>query len=158
MPPPTLLPSKATDANEPGSSLYTRRTCESTNLSFVGSWPSESNATMVDRPSNRRPLRQLLSVVGRRIEAVVDRTVARAGLDFEGIARRLLMKLRAPHSRCRAWPEFAGTPVVELAIELGSGRCTGCNQKYMGVLGGSNNHEVKELLLRLVPSVEYANC
>jgi hypothetical protein len=154
MPPPTLPPSKAIDANEPGYSLYTRRTFESTNLSFVGSWPSESNATMVDLSGPRRPLRQLLSDVGRRIEAAVDRTAARAGLDFEGIARRLLMKLRAPHSRCRAWPEFAGTPVVELTIELGSGRCTGCNQRYMGALGGSINQEVKELLFRLVPSVE----
>jgi hypothetical protein len=125
------------------------------NLSFVASWGSDSNETVSNLPGPGRPLGQLFSAAGRRLEAVVDRTAARAGLGFEGIARRLLMTLRAPHARCRAWPEFVKTPVVELAIELGSGRCDGCNQKYMmSTLGSTNSHEVEELLLRLIPSIE----
>jgi hypothetical protein len=119
-----------------------------------GSWASDSNATMSGLAGPGRPLGQLLSAAGRGLETVIDRAAARAGWGFEGIARRLLMKLRAPHSRCRAWPEFAKTPVVELAIELGSGRCAGCDQKYMRAVGGANDREVGELLLRLVPSIE----
>jgi hypothetical protein len=84
----------------------------------------------------------------------VDRTAARVGVGYEGIARRLLMRLRAPHTRCRAWPEFAKTPVVDLAIELGSGSCTGCKQRYMHALGGTIDAELGELLMRLVPSIE----
>jgi hypothetical protein len=99
---------------------------------------------------------QLFSAAGRRLDVVVDRAASRLGLSFEGIARRLLMKLRSPHSRCRAWPEFSKTPVIELAIELGSGTCAGCNQKYMRALGTTNDpdREVENLLLRLVPSIE----
>jgi hypothetical protein len=91
-----------------------------------------------------RPLGQLLSAAGRGLETVIDRAAARAGWGFEGIARRLLMKLRAPHSRCRAWPEFAKTHVVKLAIELGSGRCARCDQKYMRAVGGAKDHEVAQ--------------
>jgi hypothetical protein len=101
-----------------------------------------------------RPLGQLLSAAGRGLEVVIDRAAARAGWGFEGIARRLLLKLRAPHSRCRARPGFAKMPVVDLAIELGSGRCAGCDEKYMPTVGGANDREVGELLLRLVPSIE----
>jgi hypothetical protein len=66
------------------------------------------------------------------------------------------MKMRSPHSRCRAWPEFSKTPIIELAIELGTGTCAGCNQKYMRALGTTNDpdREFENLLLRLVPSIE----
>jgi hypothetical protein len=84
----------------------------------------------------------------------VERTAARLGFGFEGIARRLFMKLRAPHSRCRAWPEFAKIPVVDLAIELGSGHCAGCGQKYMKAVGATHDREVEDLLFRLASSIE----
>jgi hypothetical protein len=150
---PSLPPSQAAD---PGSSLHIRRKVGSINLSFIGSWGSDSNETTSNLPGPGRPLGQLLSAAGRRLEAVVDRTAARAGFGFEGVARRLFVKLGANHSRCRAWSEFAKTPVVELAIELGSGHCAGCHQRYMTALSGSDSHEIEELLLRLVPSIEWA--
>jgi hypothetical protein len=154
MPPPTPPPAEATSSDKAGASLYLRTRVGSIPFSFAGSWDSDSNETMSNLPGPGRPLGQLLSAAGRRLEAVVDRTVARVGLGFEGVARRLLMKLRASHSRCRAWPEFSKTPVVELAIELGSGRCTGCDQRYMSALGGRHDSEIEELLLRIVPSIE----
>jgi hypothetical protein len=124
--------------------------------SFVGSWGSDSNDTASNLPGPGRALGQLLSAAGRRLEAVVDRTAARAGLDFEGIARRLLMKLCAPHSLCPDWSRFPKTPVVDLAIELGSERCTGCNQSYISALSPIDNRDLKDLL-RLVSSIEYAH-
>jgi hypothetical protein len=154
MPSPALPPSTATDTGEPESSLYIRRRIGSFVFSVRGSRTSDSNATMSGLAGPGRPMGQLLSAAGRSLETVIDRAAARAGWGFEGIARRLLLKLRAPHSRCRAWPGFAKTPVVGLAIELGSGRCAGCDQKYMRAVGGANDREVGELLLRLVPYIE----
>jgi hypothetical protein len=156
MPSPALPPLDTTAAGGPAASLHIRvqRRIGSAIYSFVGSAPSDSNATMSGLAGPGRPLGQLFSAAGRRLEAVVDRTTARAGLGFEGIARCLLMKLRTPHVRCRAWPEFAKTPVLNLAIELGSGRCAGCNQRYMGDMGSVKDREVGELLLRPVHSLE----
>jgi hypothetical protein len=154
MPPSTSPPSEATDAYEQEDFLHMRGRTGSINFSFAGSLRSDSNATMSNLAGPGRVLGLLFSAAGRRLEVVVDRTAARLGLGFEGIARRLFMQLRAPHARCRAWPDFAKTPVVELAIELGSGSCAGCSQRYMSVLGRSNNGEIEELLLRLVPSIE----
>jgi hypothetical protein len=157
MPPPALplLGTAASDGQAASLHIRVQRRIGSAIYSFVGSAPSDSNATMSGLAGPGRPLGQLFSVAGRRLEAVVDRTTARAGLGFEGIARRLLMKLRSPHIRCRAWaPEFAKTPVLDLAIELGSGRCAGCNQRYMGDMGSVKDREVGELLLRLVSSLE----
>jgi hypothetical protein len=122
--------------------------------SFSGSFRSNSNATASNLAGPGRVLGLVFSAAGRRLDAVVERTAARLGLGFEGIARRLFMKLRAPHSRCRAWPEFSKTPVVELAIALGSGRCAGCDQRYMTALGGAPDHEVEGLVLRLMSSIE----
>jgi hypothetical protein len=156
MPSPALPPSEATDTSETASSLRIRlqRRVGSFRFSLAASVASDSNATMSGLAGPGRPLGLLLSAAGRGLETVIDRAAARADWGFEGIARRLLLKLRAPHSRCRAWPEFAKTPVVDLAIELGSGRCAGCNRKYMRAVGGANDSEVGELLLRLVPSIE----
>jgi hypothetical protein len=154
MPPSTLSQSTAADTGERESSLHIRRRLGSVILGVRASWVSDSNATMSGLPGPGLPLGQLLSAAGRRLEVVIDRTAARAGWGFEGIARRLLMKLRAPHSRCQAWPEFATTPVVDLAMELGSRCCARCNQRYLRVLHGTNDGEVGELLLRLVPSIE----
>jgi hypothetical protein len=123
-------------------------------FSFAGSLRSDSNATMSNLAGPGRALGLMFSAAGRRLEVVVDRTAARLGFGFEGIARRLFMKLRAPHVRCGGWPDFARVPVVELAIELGSGSCAGCNQRFMIALGGMDNQEIKDLL-RLVPSIEY---
>jgi hypothetical protein len=150
MPSRTLAVSRNT---EPGA-LHILRKVGSVDFSFVGSWSSDSNATTSHLAGPGRPLGQLLSAAGRRLEAVVDRTAARAGLGFEGIARRLLMKLRGSHARCRAWPEFAKTSVVELAVELGNGTCMQCNQRYINSLGSTNYFEIEELLLRLVPCIE----
>jgi hypothetical protein len=122
--------------------------------SFVGSWTSDSNATTSNLPGPGRALSQLFSAAGRRLEIVVDRTAARLGLGFDGIARRLLLKLRVPHLHCRAWPEFVHIPVVELAVELGSGRCAGCDRRYMATLGSENKSDITDLLSRLVPSIE----
>jgi hypothetical protein len=124
--------------------------------SVVGSLASDSNATASNIAGPGRVLGQFLSAAGRRLDVVVDRAASRVGLGFEGIARRLLMKLRSPHSHCRAWPEFSRTPVIELAFELGTGTCAGCDQKYMRALGTINDpdREVGNLLLRLVPSIE----
>jgi hypothetical protein len=153
--PSPLTPSPTTtDADKAGYFPHIRVRVGSVIHSFTGSWGSDSNETSSNLLGPGRPLGQLLSAAGRRLEAVVDRTAARAGLGFEGIARRLLMRLRASHSRCRAWPEFAKTPVLELAITLGSERCAGCNQRYMSDLGRTDTHEVEELLLRLVASIE----
>jgi hypothetical protein len=154
MPPSTLPPSELSDADEQGDFLHLRGRARSINLSFAVSWRSDSNATTSNLAGPGRPLGRLLSAVGRRLEVVVDRTAARLGLGFDGIARRLFMKLRAPHVRCRGWPNFAKTPVVDLAMELGSGTCAGCDQRYMSTLGRLNNDEIKDLLLRLVPSIE----
>jgi hypothetical protein len=156
MPSPALPLSEATNASETTSSLHIRlkRRVGSFQFSVAASAASDSNATMSGLAGPGRPLGHLLSAAGRRFEVVIDRAAARAGWGFEGIARRLLMKPRAPHSHCRAWPEFAKTPVVELAIELGSGRCAGCNQKYMRAVGGTRDREVGELLLRVVPSMK----
>jgi hypothetical protein len=154
MPPRTPSPSQASYANDLGSSLYIRRRVGSFIYSFVASPASDSNATTSNLAGPGRPLGQLLSAAGRRLEVVIDRTAARAGWGFEGIARRLLMRLRAPHSRCRAWPEFVTTPVVDLAIELGSGSCAGCNRKYMHPGDATKNSQVEALLIRLVPSIE----
>jgi hypothetical protein len=156
MPPSTPPPSEPTDADGQGDFLHMRGRAGSINFSFAGSWRSDSNATTSNLAGPGRPLGRLLSAAGRRLEVVVDRTAARLGLGFEGIARRLFMKLRAPHARCEEWPDFAKTPVVELAIEIGSGSCARCNQRYMSALGYMNNDEIRELLLRLVPSIEYA--
>jgi hypothetical protein len=143
MPLPALPASETTDVDEPAASLHIRlqRRVGSFRFSLAASAASDSNATMSGLAGPGRPLGQLLSAAGRGLEIVIDR-------------RRLLLKLRAPHSRCRAWPEFAKTPVVDLAIELGSGRCAGCNRKYMRAVGGANDREVEELFLRLVPSIE----
>jgi hypothetical protein len=122
--------------------------------SVTGSWDSDSNATASNLSGPGRPLGQLLSSAGRRFEAVVDRTAARLGLGFEGVARRLFVKLRGPHVRCGDWPDFAKAPIVELAIELGSGRCSVCNKMYMSALDRNQNQDVDELLLRLVSSIE----
>jgi hypothetical protein len=157
MPPSTLAASEAseaTGADGAGSSLYVRRRVGSVVLRFAASWGSHSNETASNLPGPERALGQLLSAAGRRLEAVVDRTAARAGLSFEGIARRLLMQLRGAHSRCRAWPEFSKTPVVELAIELGGGRCAGCNKKYISTLSANSDSGIQQLLLRMVPSIE----
>jgi hypothetical protein len=125
---------------------------QSVKVSLAG----DSNETMSNLPGPGLVLGQLFSAAGRRLDVVVDRAASRLGLSFEGIARRLLMKLRSPHSRCQAWPEFSKTPVIELAIELGTGTCVGCKQKYMHVLGTTNDpdRELESLLLRLVPSIE----
>jgi hypothetical protein len=154
MQPPAPSLSEAPDTDGPAAlpHIYLRVGSRS----FVGSWDSDSNDTASNLPGPGRALGQLLSAVGRRIEAVVDRTAARAGLGFEGTARRLLMKLCAPHSLCPAWSRFARTPVVDLAIELGSERCTWCNQSYISALSPINNRDLKDLL-RLVSSIEYAH-
>jgi hypothetical protein len=122
--------------------------------SVIVSLAGDSNETMSNLPGPGLVMGQLFSAAGRRLDVVVDRAASRLGLSFEGIARRLLMKLRSPHSRCRAWPEFSKTPVIELAIELGTETCAGCNQRYMRPLGGTYDREVETLLLRLVPSIE----
>jgi hypothetical protein len=122
--------------------------------SFVGSFGSDSNATTSNLPGPGRVLGLLFSAAGRRLEAVVERTAARAGWSFEGVARRLFMKLQTQHLHCAAWSEFARMPVVDLAIELGTGRCTGCNQKYMSDWYGTYDREMEDLLLRLVSSIE----
>jgi hypothetical protein len=150
----TPPPSEAADAYGKEDSLHIPDRAGSVNFSVAGSWRSESNATMVNPTGPGRALGPLLSAAGRRLEMVVDRTAARLGLGFEGIARRLLMKLRAAHARCGAWSDLAKTPVVELAIELGCGSCARCNQRYLSALGRMNTGEIKELLLRLVPSLE----
>jgi hypothetical protein len=154
MPPLPLAVSETANSNEPGSILHIRRRVGSMHLSFDVSWESDSNETASNLPGPGRPLGQLLSTAGRRLEAVVERTVARAGLGFEGIARRLLMKLRAPHAHCHVWPEFARRPVVELAMQLASGRCDGCNQRYTSGLSDSDAMKIGDLILRLVPSIE----
>jgi hypothetical protein len=123
--------------------------------SFVGSWGSDSNDTASNLPGPGRALGQLLSAAGRRLEAVVDRTAARAGLSFEGTARRVLMRLCALHAPCPVWARFATTPVVDLAIELSNGHCTGCNQSYISAFSPIDNRDVKDLL-RLTYSIEYA--
>jgi hypothetical protein len=145
MPSLTLPPSESTNADEPGPSISVQRRVGSFTLSLRDSWASDSNATMSNLPGPGRALGQLFSAAMRRLELVVNHTATRAGLGFEGIARRLLTKLRAPHTRCKAWPEFAKTPVVELAIELGSGLCAGCGQRYLSTLGRTDNREVEEL-------------
>jgi hypothetical protein len=117
-------------------------------------WLSDSNATSSTYTGPGRPLGVLLDVAGRRLEALVDRAVPLAGLGFEGIARRLLMKLRAPHARCRAWPDFVTTPIVELAIQLGSGNCNECHRRYMSTLGDMRRSEIERFLFRLIPSIE----
>jgi hypothetical protein len=43
---------------------------------------------------------------------------------------------------------------MELAVELGSGICPGCDQQYMSASGRTNNNEVEELVMRLVASIE----
>jgi hypothetical protein len=123
---------------------------QSVKVSLAG----DSNETMSNLPGPGLVLGQLFSAAGRRLDVVVDRAASRLGLGFEGLARRLLMKLRSPHSRCQAWPDFSKTPVFDLAIELGTGTCAGCNQRYMRLLGGTYDREVENLLLRLVPSIE----
>jgi hypothetical protein len=152
MPPSTLHPPGAIDPDGPVSSSYIHLRVGS--RSFVGSWGSDSNDTASNLPGPGRALGQLLSAAGRRLEAAVDRTAARAGLGFEGITRRLLMKLYEPHTRCRVWPEFTKTPVVDLAIELGSGICSGCNQSYISTSTPIADLEIEKLFLRLVPSIE----
>jgi hypothetical protein len=149
---PTLPPSEPTSADD--SSSVPQVVVRAGSRIFFGSFESDSNATASNLAGPGRVLGQLFSTAGRRLDAVVERTAARLGLGFEGIARRLFMKLRAPHVGCRAWPEFAKTPVVELAIKLGSERCTGCDQRYMKAVGGTHNREVEGLLLRLVSSIE----
>jgi hypothetical protein len=152
----SLPPFKSDDADKPESFLHIkiRGRVGSIDLSFAGSWRSDSNETVSNLPGPGRPLGQLLSAVGRRLEAAVDRTAARAGLGFDGIARRLLLKLYGFHASCREWPENTTTPIVELAIELGIGRCAGCRQRYMDNLDYVNRREVEELLIRLVSSLE----
>jgi hypothetical protein len=156
MPPRTLPPSEATDADSSAASHHIRvqRRIGSVVQSVVASIASDSNETASNIAGPGLLLGQLFSAAGRRLDVVVDRAASRVGLSFEGIARRLLMKIRSPHSRCRAWPEFSKTPVFDLAIELGTGRCAGCQQRYMRPLGGTYNREVEKLLLRLVPSIE----
>jgi hypothetical protein len=156
MPPRTLPPSEATDADSIAASRHIRlqRRIGSVMQSVVTSIASDSNATMSNLAGPGRVLGQLLSAAGRRLDVVVDRAASRVGLSYEGIARRLFMKIRSPHSRCRAWPEFSKTPVIELAIELGTGTCAGCNQRYMRPLGGTYDREIENLLPRLVPSIE----
>jgi hypothetical protein len=153
LPSPQLLSDATTNAN-PGAFLHLQGRVGSIDISFDGSWGSDSNDTASNLPGPGRPLGQLLSAAGRRLEAAVDRTAARAGLGFEGIARRLLMKLRAPHAGCHGWPDFVKTPIVELAVKLGHERCAGCNERYMSALSSTSNREVEELFLRLLPSIE----
>jgi hypothetical protein len=64
------------------------------------------------------------------------------------------MKLRARHSRCKPWPDFAKTPVVELAVELGNGCCGECEDRYIRFLDSKSDTEIENLLLRLIPSIE----
>jgi hypothetical protein len=154
MPPSTPPLSESTDDNGQGDFLHMRGRAGSISFSIAGSWRSNSNATMSNLAGPGRVLGLLFSSAGRRLEVAVDRTAARLGLGFEGIAQRLFMKLRAPHARCGAWPDFAKTPVLELAIELGSGSCDGCRQRYMSVWGRTSNGEIERLLLGLVPSLE----
>jgi hypothetical protein len=116
---------------------------------------SDSNATTSLLPGPGHVLGRLLSAGGRRLETVVDRTAARVGFGFEGIARRLLMKLRARHSRCKPWPDFAKTPVAELAVELGNGCCDKCKVRYTSFLDSKSDTEIENLLLRLLPSIEW---
>jgi hypothetical protein len=85
----------------------------------------------------------------------VDRTAARVGFGFEGIARRLLLKVRARHSRCKPWPDFPKTSVVELAVELGQGCCDRCEDRYTSFLDIKGDTEIESLLLRLIPSIEW---
>jgi hypothetical protein len=156
MPPRTLPPSEATDADSSAPSRHIRvqRRMGSDTQSATFSIFSNSNATMSNLAGPGRVLGQLFSAAGRRLDVVVDRVASRVGLSYEGIARRLLMKIRSPYSRCRAWPEFSKTPVFDLAIELGTGTCAGCNQRYMRPLSGTYDRENETLLLRLVPSIE----
>jgi hypothetical protein len=115
---------------------------------------SDSNATTSFLPGPGYVLGRLFSAGGRRLETVVDRTAARVGLGFEGIARRLLMKLRARHSRCQPWPDFAKTPVVELAVELGNSCCGRCEDRYTSFLDSKGDTEIEDLLRRLISSIE----
>jgi hypothetical protein len=154
MPPSSLAPSTSRNPGAPGSSLYLRRQFGSFIVNVRGSWASDSNATGSGIAGPGLPLGQLFSAAGRRLEVVIDRTAARAGWGFEGIARRLLMKMCAPHARCRAGPDFAKTSIVNLAIELGSGHCHTCGERYIRVLSIMKAQEIGELLLRLVPSIE----
>jgi hypothetical protein len=103
----------------------------------------------VTRPG--RPLGQLLSAAGRRLESVVDRTAARAGLGFEGIARRLLMKLRAPHARCRSWSDFAKTPVVH-------GACCRVGQRDLSWLRPAIHERFRPHQQQRSRGVSHASC
>jgi hypothetical protein len=115
---------------------------------------TDSNATTSHLPGPGYILGRLLSASGRRLETVIDRTAARVGFGFEGLARRLLMKLRARHSRCKSWPDFAKTSVVQLAVELGNGCCDECKDRYTSFLDSKSDTDIEDLLLRLIPSIE----
>jgi hypothetical protein len=123
--------------------------------SFSELFSPDSNSTATGLPGPGRVLGQAFATGGQRIEAFVNRATALAGIGFQGIARRLLLKLRAPHARCRVWPALSGTSLVELAVELGNGWCTRCEKRYASTLDGGGDAELDTLLLRMMPSIEY---
>jgi hypothetical protein len=147
-----IMPSLAALAEAPEATLHIR--VGSQDLAFSAYWSEDSNSTTTGLPGPGRVLGHMFSVGGRRIEAVAARTAALAGFGFEGLTRRLLMRLRSPHMRCGLWPAFSSAPVVDLAVELGNGCCGGCQKRYAQLLDGEGLPEVEALLVRLIPSIE----
>jgi hypothetical protein len=151
----------------------------SLNLSFSADFSTDSNTTTTGLPGPGRVLGHLFSAGGRRLETIVNRTAAVAGLGYEDIARRLLVRLRGWHARygrCVPSPgssslrrfhpdsqysEFpsaleivSSSSVLDVAVELGIGYCNVCKDKYSALLDNIHDADTESLLLRLVPALQ----
>jgi hypothetical protein len=122
----------------------------SLNLSFSANWSPDSNSTTTGLPGPGLVIGRLFSAGGRRLETIVNRTAAVAGLGYEGIARRLLVLMRGRHARCAPWVDFSSAPVLDLAIELGSGFCEACIETYFD----SRDKRIGRLVARLLPAIQ----
>jgi hypothetical protein len=121
---------------------------------FSAYFTADSNSTASNLPGPGRVLGQVFAVGGRRIEVAMSRATARAGLGFQGAARTLLLRLRGQHEKCRNWPSFTTSPIVELAIELGHGCCEKCRVRYLSTLGQQADADFEGLLKRVIPAIE----
>jgi hypothetical protein len=152
----------------------------SLNLSFSADFSTDSNTTTTGLPGPGRVLGHLFSAGGRRLETIVNRTAAVVGLGYEGIPRRLLVRLRGWHAaRCgrgvpspdssslrrvhpvsqnsdfrSALETTSSSSVLDVVVELGTGYCDVCKDKYFGLLDNIHDADTESLLLRLVPALQ----
>jgi hypothetical protein len=122
----------------------------SLDLSFSANWSPDSNSTTTGLPGPGLVIGRLFSAGGRRLETIVNRTAAVVGLGYEGIARRLLVLMRGRHARCAPWVDFSSAPVLDLAIELGSGFCEACGGTYFD----AGDKRIGRLVARLLPAIQ----